>query len=504
MAEHFSIVASRKISKKTVKLAERVATMSELERLVVENQSQHEIILYKKRWFVALLVGMQMMCVRFLQNSIGIVNDVYVKYFKVSYIAVDWFTIIQLPGSVVANLIAAFLIFRGTVGLRRLSVSVGAMTVLAYSAMLISSIVPIVYPMIYVGQFLMGVAYSTINIMIIQMANIWFPENEVGKALTVLSISTACASILGYLVPSHVLKQVSNIRHTQNLSSVNNNLPKYDWFFENQKIFMIYYGILIAIAIMLLCLVIKVVEDKPPKPPSKVQARIRNIEIAEHALNINHHNPLLLRSFLQDFKRVLTNHVFVLAVIVDSIRSASIDVYNIFFSELLRPVNLKAFPNVAPNMLSGYMLATYDSAVIFGSLIAAYVFDRFQKHMLQLSLSTVFMFVVVLGTLCGIYYENMAVAWTFTGLKGLALVFGFAAMKDILVQHMYLFKPGFISALQTLVGFVGSAIIAQSSRFVLNYGGNLGVFVFISTLLFVACVLCCFLKPDLKRTQNNS
>ena len=476
--------------------------MSEYQRLLAENHSPYEIKLYMKRWLIALICGMQVMCVRFLENSIGIVNDVYVEYFRISYIAVDWFTIIQFPGSIVANLIAALLIFQGTVGLRRSSISVSVIILFSSSAMLIASIFPIVYPMVYVGQFLLGVAYSTVTIMNVQMANYWFPENEVGKALTVLSLSGASASILAFLIPSNVLKQLPGPDYNRNLSHIK-NLTKNDWFCDNQKIFITYYGIIIAIAFILLCLVIKIVEDKPPKPPSKVQAHFGTTEPMSIISNSTTKNSTMW-SFVQETKQIFTNTVFILISMLGIVRNGCIDVYIIFLSEMLRPINLQTVSKVAPNVLSGYMMVTYNALLVLGSFVASYLLDRFKKHKLQLSLSVFLMLIVILGTLCGVYYENVIVIWIFTGLKGFVAILGTAALRDIAVQHMLPVKPGLVSAFQTLVTFAGAVVIAQSSRFVLNYGGGIGVFTYLSILLFVACVICCFIKPDLKRTQNNS
>ena len=64
----------------------------------------------------------------------------YVEYFNISYIAVDWFAVIQFPGSVMVNLLVALLIYKKTVGLRRLSIAVSTTTIFANATFLSGSL----------------------------------------------------------------------------------------------------------------------------------------------------------------------------------------------------------------------------------------------------------------------------------------------------------------------------------------------------------------------------
>ena len=482
--------------------------MTECESLLdnLEDLTQSEIKLHKKRWFVALIIGMQLMCVRFLENSIGIVNDVYVEYFNISYSAVDWFSIIQFPGSIVGNFVVAFLIYKQYVGLRRLSILVSAMTVFAGTAMFTASVIPRLYPLIYIGEFSMGVAFAITRVMIIEMANIWFPENEIGKALAVTSISTGSASILACLVPSNIFENSSSsqdIFKNQNMSHVNDGLERSMWFFVNKRAFLKYYGALNVIVIAIFGLVLKTMKDKPPKPPSNVQAQLRNSKTTHANAAIANDSTTHLKPFFQECKNVLTNDVFVLLSLVTIIRRAFISVLIIFLSEVLRPINLNSNFETAPNVLSGYVMVSYNFTLLIGSFVSSYIFDHFKKHMLQLSLSVFFMFIMSLGMLLGTYYGSVIAIWIFNALSGFAIVFSGGPIRDITVQHLHPIKPGFISALQELGSFVGAIMIAQVSRFILNYGGGLGMFTFHTMLLLFSLFVCYFLKPNFRRLQIN-
>jgi len=123
--------------------------MSETERLLDDTQTSDEAILYKRRWLMAFLIGLQNMIMRFFMNSIGIVNNVYAEYFDATIIAVDWLTIIQYPGCIIANILIALLIYSDKVGLRKLSIVVSACTIFTCSAFLLASLFPFLYPLLY-------------------------------------------------------------------------------------------------------------------------------------------------------------------------------------------------------------------------------------------------------------------------------------------------------------------------------------------------------------------
>ena len=469
--------------------------MSESE-LLLTSQSNSVRKLYRKRWLVALVVGLQIMIVRFSMNSIGIVNDVYVEYFNISYIAVDWFSIIQFAGEVLGNLVAALSLYYKRLGVRRLSITTAAFIILTIISMFTASLLPFLYPLIYIGQFLLGFSLAILMIIVVQIANDWFPENEFGKAFTVISISTATASILAFLVPSNVLKQPSVV----NESYANVNFSVHAQFTENanKKTFLIYYGTLGVVAFVISGLVLMVVEDKPPQPPSKAQEQLR-----EELLN-NPSTELKIKTFLNESKHILKSDVFLVTSVIFLIRHVVNSDHIIFLSEILRPINSQSRFKFTPNVLSGYILISYDSAVLVGSFISPYVFDRFKKHILQLSLSIFFMIAFMIGLVLGAYYEHVPVIWTFDVLLGFAYIFASIPLNDISLQHLHPINSGLISALQAMVGYVGAIAVIQTSRFILDYGGGISMLIFVSLLLLVALFVCVFLKPNFTRLQINS
>ena len=470
--------------------------MAESDRLLED--SCPEIKSSSKRWLIALIVGIQILSVRYNMNSVGIVNDVYVEYFNISYPAVDWFTVIQFPGGVFGNLVVALLIFYGNVGLRKLSVSLSLLSMFTSIAMLLASVWTFLYPLIYIGEFLMGVSYSTAKTMIVEMANSWFPKNEVGKALIVLVISSATASILAFEVASNILKQPGFSK--QNLSHAEELSDHQIWHSETRQTLLLHYGTYTVVVVVVFALVLKFLEDKPLKPPSYAQLQLRsdynNTQATSNALNFS--------SFLRKCKLIVFNEVFFLISMVAIVTYTINAVFITFFSEILRPINRKSHFMVASNVLSGYILVTYDMAIVLGGFASSYIFDRYKKHVLQLALAYVFMLLLLVGLLFGLHNQVVSIVWVFSALFGVAYGFLVAPLYDLPVQHLHPIKPGIISALLVLVQSAGSTIVTQSFRYVLNYGGGAGVVIFLMILAILVLIICFFLKAKFQPLHINS
>ena len=113
---------------------------------------------YKFRWFLAVLVGLVVLILRMIMTSFGIVNDVYVAYFNLTYAEVDWFSLIQLPGDISSSFVLAFFIFLNRTGFRNQLLLMTGIEVFSCICLICSYVYPILYPLIYVSQFSMGIA----------------------------------------------------------------------------------------------------------------------------------------------------------------------------------------------------------------------------------------------------------------------------------------------------------------------------------------------------------
>ena len=146
----------------------------------------------------------------------------YVAYFQISYIAVDWFTIIQFPGSVLGNILVALLLQTRKFGFRRLCLFTGTFTVVSNLLILTATIFPMAYPLIYAGEFLFGVCHSNLIISFIQLANHRFSKNQIGLAISVLPLTISLGLVLDFLITSDVFIPPTD-KMPENTSSISDS-----------------------------------------------------------------------------------------------------------------------------------------------------------------------------------------------------------------------------------------------------------------------------------------
>ena len=444
------------------------------------------------RWLVALAIFFQKVIVRYFSNSFGIINNVYVRYFDTSYIAVDWFTVIQHPGSVLANFIAAWLIYTNKVGLRRLSIMTGIGCIITSSCMLTASFFPTFYPLIYLGQFIMGLSYSTLLIMSIQMANKWFPCHEVGKALAIFPLGSSLASALVILIPSNTFNTVV-VFHNRSLNNTENFTDLLD---ADKKLFTIYNSCLFAVTLMAIVPVIVVVQDQPPAPPTEAQALLRSTSCFSSS-----EASVKMKTFLRECRRVLTNNVILIISILITIRFAWISIQTMFLSEILRPINSNT--DSKSNVWSGYISTTFEVTSALGHIMSSFIFDRFKKHIYQMRLSFFSVFVFMLGLCLAVVYKNVTLVCLFNSFWGIPSAFSMAPLYDTAVQHLYPTKSGFVSSLTLLLSFSALVIVVQLQRLLLLFAAKWSALLFTSLLVFAAFCLTFFLKPEFKILNLN-
>ena len=121
--------------------------------------STKEYKLYSIRWCIVVFIAISAVISRIVAGMVGIVNDVYVAYFQTTYVSIDWITLIQLPGIVLASLLVAVTVSTSKAFIQQLTIAMAACIVFTTSFFLVSHIFPKIYPMIFVAKFVFGFAF---------------------------------------------------------------------------------------------------------------------------------------------------------------------------------------------------------------------------------------------------------------------------------------------------------------------------------------------------------
>ena len=450
-----------------------------------ENQASHTPPL-KKRWCMAVIIGFQVVFSRFFTILFGLMNNLYAEWFQISYVAVDWLSIIPFVGSMTANVIVAALIHKNTFGFRKLSVSAAACCVYTSFTMLIATQISSVFPLIYISQFLMGFSYASSLATTGQLAKYWFPVEERGTALSIFSLSSAMGCLLAFLLPNFIksptIRLVSNSSNSTSLS----NFPT-KWRHENKIAFAYLYGTLFIISLIMLILAIKIFKDKPITLLSNASENFESQ--SENAVNICKEST----SFFKECKRIMMDKTFVLIAIIFCFRIGCCSVILIFWGEILRPIfSLSRFSN--PNAWAGYLLITFIASLFIGNLFSARMYDYFRENIMQILVSLVFAFITNNALVIGIYYKNIIIIWIFTVALGFSLAFTAIPLYDTPVQHFSSTNPGFVLSLLLFDLFCGSILLSQFARLILIYFKGYVVLLYLSIVILVAIIICVYLK----------
>ena len=241
--------------------------------MTINVDSTEEYKLYSIRWCIIFFIAIAAVISRIVAGMVGIVNDVYVAYFQTTYVSIDWITLIQLPGIVLASLLVAMSTSR--VSIRQLTIAMAACIVFTISFFLASYIFPKIYPMIFVTKFVFGFAFVILEAASSSFSINWFPEQQIGTALSAYGIGSQLGSLLGYLIPSSILisppPQSMNETSENRINSTKNQATE-DWFHANEIRFIAISSTLLFVSVATLIFFVLFYADRPPTPPTNAQA----------------------------------------------------------------------------------------------------------------------------------------------------------------------------------------------------------------------------------------
>jgi len=264
-----------------------------------DNSNSDELQLYPIRWFFLAVAAMLFLLYSFSGMSITQINNIFVLYFHVSYVAVDWGAIGNFAGSLLAAMPVAWLTYTKYLQFRRLVITTASVLCLSFAIKIAAFADTKLFFLVVIGQFLNGVCVALHFPMSLAFTMAWFPHKEVGTALGVFLFGGSAGLMLGTLIPSHVVMQPP-----ANATSRNTIWRRVDF-----EACLVMWGIALAISFVLLILMVWLAADHPPKPPTLVQK--------EKSKNLEKQSSF--QDFLLTCKFLLKNTNFLIVTIAGSI-----------------------------------------------------------------------------------------------------------------------------------------------------------------------------------------
>ena len=472
-----------------------------------EKDSEIETQVYSLRWWIAAFFIIQIAVLRMIMNSFGIVNNIYKAYFNISYYAIDWFTLIQEIGIIVTSIFLALLSFNKISKFRKLFVMLVLMVVSPCISLIISFAYPHLYALLYLGLFVVGFGYQTSGAISAALATNWFPDNQIGTAMSFQFQGMALGAFLAFLVPSQLAtpppQNVSHLQDGNMTSQLGNATFKMqfcNWKYETYWKFSFLYGCVILVCVIVLVFTLVFVSDYPKKPPTVAQALVRTRNNYDQPQNIRQN----LGNFIDLSKLLLFDKVVLLATIIRSITSSLNNLQRLLMGQILRDVLIVRSYGSSINAMSGYVLMVYEVGSFFGNLASGLLLDYLKKHKLILYFGQMGTAFTGIGLVVGQHYSNVVVIFVFIALFGFALCLCYTPIFDMVLEHTYPTNPSFVILLFNTQCEILIIIISQVSRFILNFINGTAVFIFMVVLIMVSVILTAILNPKYKRKEASN
>ena len=475
-----------------------------------ENDSETTTQVYPLRWWIAVFFGVQITVIRMIMSSFGVVNNIYKAYFKISYYAIDWFTLIQEVGKMVSSILLAFLSFNKITKFRKLFVMMVSTTIITCISIIITFAYPHLYALIYLGMLVIGFSLLTGSAISVALATNWFPENQIGTAMSFQSQGMVVGAFLAFLIPSQLATPPpKKFSHRQNGNMTTQfgldaaaafKMQFSNWHFETYWKFSLLYGCALFVCVIVLIFSLLFVSDYPKKPPTIAQALVRAQNTQSQYQNILRN----FEKFIKSSKSLLFDKVFFLAVLVCYIVFSLKELQRLLMGQIFRDVFNAANYGSRVNAMSGYVLMVYEIGNFFGHLVSSLLLDYLKKHKLILYVALMFSACTSIGLAVGQYYNNVVLIFVFIALFGFAVACCHIPIYDMVLEHTYPANPSFVILLFKFQGEIVIIIISQISRFILDFISGTAVFIFMISLVIMCIVLTTFINPEYRRKEANT
>ena len=475
-----------------------------------ENDSKTTTQVYPLRWWIAVFFGVQIAVIRMIMSSFGIVNNIYKAYFNISYYAIDWFTLIQEVGKMVSSILLAILSFNEITKFRKLFVMMVLMTIITSISIIITFAYPHLYALIYLGLLVIGFGLQTGSAISVALATNWFPENQIGTAMSFQEQGMVVGAFLAFLIPSQLAtlppKKFSHLQNGNMTTQFRLDVASAfkmrfsNWHYDTDRKFSFLYGCALFVCVIVLIFTLIFVSDYPKKPPTAAQALVRVQKYHSQPQNILKN----FGEFISTSKSLLFDKVFLLAALVCYIAGSLNELQRLLMGQIFRDVFIVRNYDARINAMSGYVLIVYEIGNFFGHLVSSLLLDYLKKHKLILYVALTTTACASVGLAVGLHLNIVAMIFVFIALFGFAVACCYIPIFDMVLEHTYPANPSFVILLFKFQGEIVIIIISQISRFMLDFINGTAVFVFMISLVIMGIVLTTFINPKYRRKEANT
>ena len=469
--------------------------MTELESVPIISG---DIELYSLRWWIISFLAVDYSITKLVRGSFGIVSNVYAEYFQISFSTVDWFTLIQLPTTFIFTSLMLLFPLDKTSNKKLSTIMAGCVT-FTIVCLLASYCYPPLYPLIFVGMFVMGLSVISVDIVFPVFTLKWFPENQIGIALNLKEVFGSIGSMLGFLIPGNILISPLKTNSFSIMNCTDTTVKNQDdnWSNDNKLRLIALSGALLTLSIIVLLFLIFFAADQPPKPPTIAQALLRNnpVEIEPQSF----YSRIVVS--LKTVKKVMLNTFFAQILFTFAVHYSGYAIYKAYLGEVLRELFEKISDFESANAHSSYVLIVFEIGCVVGSLLSGKITHRYQNYHIQISIGISFCVLSLICMFIGYYFLIPVVVYIFIGFYGVFSMIYFAQTFDIAYQHFFPMDSGILTVLLLMVSSGSGLVFTRMTKLFMSAFGNDALFIYMVILYCLSFAVSLFLKPNYARLK---
>uniref|UniRef100_A0A672PTU0 Feline leukemia virus subgroup C receptor-related protein 1-like n=1 Tax=Sinocyclocheilus grahami TaxID=75366 RepID=A0A672PTU0_SINGR len=399
-----------------------------------------ETRLYWRRFAVLAVFSLYSLVNAFQWIQYCIIANIFMGYYNVSSIAIDWLSVVYMATYVPLIFPATWLLDKK--GLRMTALLGAGLNALG-AWVKCASVGPGLFWVTMTAQIICSVAQVFILGLPSRIASVWFGPREVSTACAAAVLGNQLGVAIGFLLPPVLVPNTADNKELM-----------------GHNISIMFYGTA-GISTLLFFLTVFVIKDRPALPPSKAQAVLSTGPAEDYSYK---------KSIINLFK----NKPFILLLISYGIMTGSF--YSV--STLLNQMIIFHYPGEELN--TGRIGLTLVVAGMFGSILCGIWLDRtktykyvYMPHVTTILLERFFM----------------------TGYLPIGFEFG----VEITYPESEGTSSGLLNAFAQVFGIIFTFIQGHLTTYYSPLSGN----IFLCAWIFLGIILTALIKSDLKRHGVN-
>ena len=474
---------------------------SEWKRLTASNE---KIQLYPRRWWLINCIGLENIIYAASLSYFGASNNIFADYFEVSYTVVDWFNVINKPADWIVSACLALLTVSNKNGFRKISIISAVCSLAGCMCNTIAFAWPRFYFLLFLGNFLIGILGGILLVVPISFIILWFPDNEIGSALSIRVATANLGMAAALLVPCHILFPLpcQPILNTT-LNTIQNDTVSYakcknSWMTHTKTNMMVYQGSICILALVSMIILIIFAADKPPLPPTIAQAQLRQTAIKSKKNTFAE----TIKLFFSEVKCLFTDLTFIILVILFFFVNTAIMFQNLFTSEIMRPVFKAFFVTSNPDVISSYLIVLFQVGGIVGAVFSGQLTNKIKSYVFLLQTGFWLSMLCSIALTFSYYFKNIPLIFVTNFLLGLCINFVFGPLYEISTQHTYPKKPDFVMSCLTCGFVMMNLLLLQLFRIMLNTFGAFSLLTIYAACFAIGLVLTHVFNPQYQRLHR--